>query len=412
MSRLTRSALMLALSNVGGAALSFALSALIGRALGQDGLGVYATALAWAFPLSLAGEFGLGTLLTRELAYNPDAAPALLQAGARARLALGGGLTLLLVIIAPALSRDLSVVRGLQIAAPLILILPFFSLFSAVFRAQQRMWPLPWLNIGMLAAQIILTIAVFQAGGGVLEALAVNTLTSAGQLIAAWWIYRRWFYREGSPARLPLRAMLRRAWPFALAALLAALQSRIGAVLLEQLADTTQAGYYAAAVRFAEAGRILPNAVFGALLPALAALSQDRPALEKVFHRATWGLAAFGMLAGAAGALIAPDLLRLTYGLAFPPAAAALATALWGLLPALLRGGRTLYWYAHGREQYTNGVTAVTLAGQILLSWQLIPAHGAAGAALAGLAADTAACALLWLPVKPRATRSPYIPVG
>ena len=137
--RLTRSALTLLLSNLGGAALAFVLSVLIGRALGQDGLGVYATALAWVFPLALMAEFGLGTLVTREVAHDPSAAAALLHVAARARLALGGGLMLLLVIAAPALSRDALVVRGLQLSAPLVVILPFFSLFSAVFRAHQQL---------------------------------------------------------------------------------------------------------------------------------------------------------------------------------------------------------------------------------------------------------------------------------
>ncbi len=410
--RLTRSALTLLLSNLGGAALAFVLSVLIGRALGQDGLGVYATALAWVFPLALMAEFGLGTLVTREVAHDPSAAATLLHVAARARLALGGGLMLLLVIAAPALSRDALVVRGLQLSAPLVVILPFFSLFSAVFRAHQQMWPLPWLNIGMLAIQIPVTILAFQAGGGALAALAINTLTSAGQLTAAWWIYRRWFHAEDKPRPLPLAPVLRRAWPFALAALLAALQIRIGAILLEQLADTSQAGYYAAASRLAEAGRIIPNAFFGALLPALAALSQDLSALDRLFRRTAWGLAAFGALAAAAGALFASDILRLTYGAAFIPAEPALSAALWGLLPGLLRGGRTLYWYARGREQYTNGVTALTLAGQVALSLWLIPPYGAAGAALAALAADAAACALLWLPLRLRATTRQYTLAG
>ncbi len=269
-SRLSRNTLTLLTSNVGSAILSFLLSVLIGRALGGDGLGVYAAALAWVFPLSLAAEFGLSTLITRDVAQNPDTAEAYLHATTIPRLWLGGTLTLLLFLVAPLLSSDPAIVAGLRISAPLILILPFFGAFTAVFRAHQIMWPIPPLNLGMLVIQVTLTAIVFLTGGGVLLALAVNTLTSAGQLAAAWAIYHFRFRRPSASKNVPalqVKALLRRAWPFALAAVLAALQTRAGTILLEQLAPTIQVGYYAAATRFVEAARMIPNALFGALVP-------------------------------------------------------------------------------------------------------------------------------------------------
>src|SRR5438477_12267695 len=88
---LSRNTLILLISNVGSAVLSFVLSVLIGRALGQDGLGVYSTALAWITPLSLVAEFGLGTLMTRDIAQNPASEAAYLRLTTWARLWLGGG---------------------------------------------------------------------------------------------------------------------------------------------------------------------------------------------------------------------------------------------------------------------------------------------------------------------------------
>jgi O-antigen/teichoic acid export membrane protein len=122
---------------------------------------VYATALAWVFPLSLAADFGLGTLITREVAAAPGSASDYLRSAAAARLWLGGALMLLLMFAAPFLSSNPAVVLGLQISAPLIVILPSFGGFTAVFRARQDMWPIAWLNLGMLGAQVALTALVF-----------------------------------------------------------------------------------------------------------------------------------------------------------------------------------------------------------------------------------------------------------
>src|SRR5262245_51523528 len=112
--RLSTNTLTLLVSNGGSALLSFVLSVLIGRALGQDGLGVYATALAWVFPLSLLADFGLSTLITRDVAQNLDSAADILRETTFARIVLGGGLMLILALTAPFLSSDTQVIQGIQ----------------------------------------------------------------------------------------------------------------------------------------------------------------------------------------------------------------------------------------------------------------------------------------------------------
>lgn len=382
--------------------LSFVLSVLIGRVLGEEGLGVYTTALAWVFPLSLVAEFGLGTLMTRDIAAEVSRQQAYLAQTTRIRLWIGGCLTILLILIAPILSGDELVIQGLQISAPLIVILPFYGAFTAIFRARQVMWPIALLNVGMLLTQVILTALVFAGGGGVMAALVVNTGTSAGQLLAAWLIYRSRFYQTNDLHKFGVAnqwtTILRRAWPFAIAAILAAAQTRVSVILLEQLTNTSEVGYYAAASRFVEAGRMLPNALFGALFPALAALVINPTAFQKLFRRVMIGLLVFGLFFGIGFSLFAQIAIDLTYGETFNPAISVLQLAAWSLLPGLLRGARTLYWYAYEREQFVNIITVLALIGQVILSLWLIPILGALGVAVVNVIVETTALILLWRP--------------
>lgn len=397
--RLSRHVFTLLVSNLGGALLSFILSALIGRALGTDGLGVYAVALAWVFPLALLVDFGLSTLLTRDLAADPHATAETLPLAALARLILGGTAVILLFLAAPLLSDDARIVTGIRISAPLAVIMPFYSLFTAAYKAYGAMWPVPYLNIGMLAAQVILTAIVFARGEGVLAALIVNTATSAGQLAAAWLIYRWRFYTPGALGAdaLPrMSALLRKALPFALAALFAVLQVRLSVILLERLSSAAEAGFFSAANRFVEAARLFPNAFFGALFPLLAALSADPAEMQTAFHRAMRGLALFGAAAALSGWLLAAWAVTLVYGESFAPAAPVLQALMLSLLFSVLRGGRTLYWYAHGREGFVNGVNGVVIALQTIISLLVIPSTGAAGAAWAHVIVEAAGLALLW----------------
>ncbi|MEP7291549.1 MAG: oligosaccharide flippase family protein, partial [Chloroflexota bacterium] len=377
----------------------FVLSALIGRALGTEGLGAYAVAMAWVLPLSLVVEFGLSTLMQRDLAADLSATRSYLENVVLARLGIGGAIMLLLLVAAPLISADPQVIVGLRISAPLVIILPLFSTFTALYKAHGAMWPVPYLNIGMLVAQVLLTAASLVAGGGIVAVLILNVTTSAVQLAAAWLIYRWRFYTaagEGlnlTPAILPI---LRRAFPFALAALFAALQTRLSVILLEQLATTAEVGYFSAAARFVEAARMIPNAFFGALFPALAALAADRLLMRQTFRRGMIGLSVFGVAAGVGFSLLALPLVSLTYGAEFSPAAPVLQVLGWSLLFSNLRGARTLYLYALGQERRVNWINGIVIVVQGGLSLLLIPAAGAFGVAIVHGVVEIIALVLLW----------------
>jgi O-antigen/teichoic acid export membrane protein len=96
---------------------------------------------------------------------------------------------------------------------------------------------------------------------------------------------------------------------------------------------------------------------------------------------------------------LSPWIVEATYGANFASAIPVLQLLMWSLLPALLRAGRTLYWYALGQESFVNIVTGIAVALQIVLSWWFIPGYGALGAAAATIVVESLVFALLWRPV-------------
>jgi O-antigen/teichoic acid export membrane protein len=409
---LSRNTFILTISNIGGAGLSFLLTVLIGRMLGERGLGVYAVALAWVYPLNLLVEFGLGTLMMRDLASRPEMTPNYLRAVVSARLIMGGIVVVLLLVSAPLISSDPVIIAGLHVSAPMVVILPLFSTFTAVFRARQVMMPVMWLNLGMLAAQLALTWLLLASGGDVVGALILNTVTSAGQLVAAWAWYRARFssqteftdvdvqllpqsLRSETGQGVSIFRLLGRAAPFALAAVFAALQARLTIILLESYTATTEVGYFTAANRFVEAARLLPNAFFGALFPVLSGVVLDQTRIMGMFKRAMRALALFGVLGATALIVLGGWLLPVTFGAGFAPAVPVLQVLALSLPLFALRGARTIYWYACGGEHYVNWVNGGVVLMQLALGMWLIPLYGAVGAALCVVLVDGAALALL-----------------
>lgn len=393
LTRLSRDTLLLLLSNGGGALLLFALSALIGRGLGSAGLGVYAFALAWVYPLGLLVEFGLTTLMLRDTGANRALLPVYMDALTRARLMIGGALMIAFYALAPLINRDPAVVIGLQVSAPLLIVQPFYSQFTTVFRLIGAVWTIPALNLGMIAAQVALTAISLTHGGDVIHALILNTVTSAGQLIAAWLLYRWYANRLRAPipaehpriVNLKLAPLLRAALPFALAGIFAALITRVPAVMLGMLTTTAQVGYFNAASRLVEAARLVPNAFFGAYFPALAQTTAQPARLRRAFIRANFALGAFGVIVALIFSFYRTPLITLVYGADFGTAEGVLLILGWSLIFFAVGGTQTLYLYARQREVAVSSVNGTLVLIQIGLCWGLVQVAGAVGAASAVL---------------------------
>lgn len=384
----------LAVGNVVGAALGFAIAVLIGRVTGETGLGVYAAAAAWIFPVGLLVDAGVSAPLTREAAAYPLRAGSLLRAALRARLVMGGAAMFALFALAPVLTGTPQAADALRWGAPLVLLNPAVSAYTAVFRARRQMRHAALLNVGMLGGQTALTALALLAGWGVVGAVIANVVSSAGQLAAAHLTYRRDNLPTDSATVNPW-PMVRAAWPFALAAVLAALQMRMGTALSEIWAGAAAAGLYAAAYRFIEAARLIPQAGFDALLPTLSALRDQPDAFARQARQMGIRVALYGVAFGVGCWLLADWFVPLAFGADFAPAGDLLRGMGVALLPMSLKYWAGVAWIARGHERRVTQLNAVGLAAQFIYSALLIPAYGASGAAFALVLGETTGAALL-----------------
>ena len=375
--RLSRNTFILLVSNGGSAILSFVLAILIGRFYGEGGLGIYAGVLAWIFPLSFIVEFGFGTLITRDVAQNPDLAPDYLRLTWQFRIMIGGLIVAGLCIISPVLSDQ---PIGMIISSPLLIILPAYSAYTAIFRAHQRMLPIAFLNLGMLMAQVIFTGFAIITQAELIWLFVINTLTSLAQLLTARWVYQRYFYvKPKSDSSLQLRDIIRQSRPFAFAGILSAVQARFGILWLETVSTPIIVGLFVASLRFIDGAKMIPNALFGAIYPALSALKNNGQRLKRLFIQSQLGVGIYGIAVAVFLWLFASDLLSITFGGDFVQATSALTIMGIMLVPFLLRSTWSLYWYAIGREKAVNNILVANLLFLMLMpmiQWFIINYRG------------------------------------
>lgn len=396
--RLKRGAVILLASNIGGAFLSFLLAALIARSLGETSFGIYSAVSAWIYPLAILADMGISTLMTRDLGESPALANQMAYTALLWRILIGGGILLAILGFAPLLSDEPLVIMGLQLSAPMVVILPMFSTLSAIFKAVDAIGWVLALNIGMLAVQLALTAAAIAGGGTIMDVTVLNVLTSLGQLLAAVLIEKRYIGRAPLarwPSGRDMQTMLRASFPFAASAALSAVQMRAAVIALESLSSLAAVGLFAAMTRFTDAARLAPNALFGAMMPVLASISRERDAREHTFNRILAGLLAFGAACIIGSLALGGWAIGFVYGGAFADGFPVLFVLVLALAIGTLRGAYTLYEFAVRREHMVNAVNLLSLALQIILGLLLIPGLGALGAAWSVLAAESIALACL-----------------
>lgn len=382
MQQLSQNALILLINNFATAVLAFALTIIISRGLGDSAFGQYAAVMAWVLPLTLVADFGLNTLITRDVAQHPALAQFYLHRSHMVRALVGTAVVVGVWMTAPLLSDEALVVMGLRVAILLAVIDAFFGSYTAVFRAWERFTPIVILNVGYLGLQVASALIIVAQNGDIVQLLALIVAADIVQLGFAWLLWQRWRHDRGYTVQdgLKLHTLTRRTRPFVVAGVLAMLQMRVMIILLDQLVSTAAVGWYAAAFRLVEAARMAPNAYFVALFPRLAALVVQPQHFAKIIHWSALALIAYGIGFGIVMHFTGEWLVLTLFGEEFAATIAILGVLSWSLLPSTLRALLTLYHYAYNDEGYVNKCLLLGLVIQLGAGVGLVLRYGVAAA--------------------------------
>jgi polysaccharide transporter, PST family len=203
------------------------------------------------------------------------------------------------------------------------------------------------------------------------------------------------FYRRGDGPPLAqwrpnvrrMRDLLRRSWPLAVAAGLGVTQQRIDQVMLGQMLDSTEVGWYAAAARLSQLWYFVPMALATAVFPATVRARETSRELyyrrmQAFFNLMLWLAIAISLPA----ALVAEPVIHVLYGDAYARSADVLQIHIWSLVLTSLGIATGNWMIAEGLTGAILGFSIVSVSVNILLNLLLIPSYGAVGAAWATLA--------------------------
>ncbi|MEO6463130.1 MAG: flippase, partial [Candidatus Eisenbacteria bacterium] len=374
------------------AVINVAAMVLLGRALGAEGYGNYAFYYALIPLLSNLAGAGIGIVVTREIARDPECAPRLLGDAILVRLVFGILVLVAVALVTPRLYGPGETLLVLVVTAAALL--DFSQDVSIwVLRAHERLdlearlllvSQLVW--VGLIAAAVFLD-------AGLTALLGAATIAFAVRAVVGAWVVHRGFHRPRyAPDLRRIGSLLKEGLPFGLALFGVVLYGRIGLLTLKSLATALDVSYFQVAYLLSQPFTFVATALAMAMFPRLARRALEPSAeLRASLRRALKCQILMGLPLTLGLVLLAEPLIDLLFhGHGFNQAATALRIMSLGITVIFLNHAARYALAALDRQRDYLVAVGLGIAVNATLCALLVPRLGFAGACLAFLAAELA----------------------
>jgi O-antigen/teichoic acid export membrane protein len=383
-------------SYVGVVALSLISAALLTRHLGVVRFSEYTTVISLVGVIASVTDAGMSNLGTREYTVRVGAQRDALMRdllGLRVMLTMVG--VALAAMFALAVGYDSSLLAGTVLAALAVVALVFQHTLSIPLTTALRLGVISGLDLARQAVTVVFIVALIALGEGVLALLAVGLVVNLllipptaalvrGQISTRLALHpRRWATLLGLTVT------------FSLASAANTIYLYTAQILTSLVADGYQSGLFAASFRVFIVIAAVPGMLVAVTLPVLARAARDDRArlgyaLQRTFEVSLIvGVAA--LLGAVAGARF---IIEVVAGPQFAGAVGALRIEGVALLASFVLAGWGFALLALRRHRELLFANLVALVVSAVLTLILAQAHGAQGAAIASVCAESTLAAL------------------
>ena len=379
--------------------IDFAFAMLRLRILAPVGEGSYAFVIAIYGFFEVVVRFGLGTLLTRDVAQNKEDAGRYLAnvLSLRVLLWLISLPVLLLVAGIYAASGNLSVqeAQALALFAAALLFASVADSFSSVFMAYEKMEYPAGIATAIATAKVALGALVLlpPISAGFVGLAAVSLAMNIVQSIWLWIVLRRQIpFHLGAIDRALQKAMLIASYPLMLNHLLASIFWRIDLWLLKPMVGAASVGIYSAGVKYLDGFNVIPSYFTLAIFPLMSRYAKDsHESLVRAYQLAIRLLVMVALPIAILVTVLATPLIRILGGAAFlPDSALALTLLIWSIPMGFVNSVTQYVLIAVGQQRFLTRAFVIGVSFNVVANLIMIPRFGFAGAAVATILSEWA----------------------
>lgn len=395
--RIAKNTIAPILLNLVNKAIDMAFAMLMLRILGPEDAGRYYLAVVVIGWFDILINFGLNTLITREVAKDRALADRQLTNSILLRLGLWCfSLPLMaLFFLFRRFTKPLDGATMVAIGLFLIGLLPsnFSASLTALFNAFERMEiPAAITTVTTLLKVGLGTVALF-VGTGYVGLAAVSIVVNVITLGVLYFLLRRIYTPHWAPDWPLQRRMLDDAWPLMVNLLLASLFFKVSVFLLEWLVpDARVLGWYSTAYKYIDAVGVIPAYFTLAIFPLMARYAaSDREALLRAYRLAIKLLTVAAVSLGFVFSLGAREWIGLLGGSQYlPQAADVLRVMIWYMPIGFINSVTQYVLIALNQQRFLTRAFLIGLGFNVLANVLLIPRVGYMAAAYVAIASELA----------------------
>lgn len=362
----------------------------VARYMGPEMYGHYNYIFSFVIIFSVCGALGLEGVVIRELVKRPEEKNRILGSAFLLKVigALAGmGLTIATASLMNVKTPDWLVL--ISVSTLSFLFMPFEVLdyfFQSLVMSKYIVFAK---NFSLIASSAI-RLYLISSGGTLLSFLIVNVIEAALTFVALIVL----FFRKGriSDWRFSwplMKTLMIDSFPLMMTYLMTLIGMKIDQLMLLEMIDEKQLGYYSAAIKLSEIWYLIPMSVCSTFFPILISIKKRSVGL---YMRRFQML--YDFMAVTAFAIILPvsilsgRIIPLLYGGRYASSAAILAVHVWAVLPVFMSVVCQYYLIVEKKQRLSFYKTVISVITTVISNYVLIPMYAATGAAFARLISE------------------------
>lgn len=397
--------------------IDMAFAMLMLRILGPVNAGQYSLAIVVIGWFDILTNFGLNTLLTREVAKTPADANRYLSNTAALRVVLWLASIPLLTgfFLTRAVTKPLEPATILAISLFALGLLPsnMSASLSAVFNAYERMEVPASITTFTTLLKVTLGTVALIAGTGYVGLAGVSIIVNIVTMLVLYTLARSMLFRPHIEIDWAFqKRMFRTSYPLMINLLLATLFFKVAMLLLEWLIpDPRVLGWYGAAYKYVDAVQVIPAYFTMALFPLMSRYAESgRDSLLRAYHLAVKLLIVVAIPAAWIGWGMAHEMITVLGGSQYlPEGATILQVMIWYMPIGFINSVTQYVLIALDQQRFLTRAFAIGLAFNVIANLVFITRLGFMASAYVAVASELALLIPFYIGVRRHLARIPWL---
>ena len=198
------------------------------------------------------------------------------------------------------------------------------------------------------------------------------------------------YQKEGGPklrfSKEIAKDLVKNSYHFILSSLMVVIFNQTDKIMLKQILNETETGYYSIAANLCNMWPIFLMAIITSANPIIMeAKKHDEEIYKKRVRQCYAGVIYVSAIVSLGITILAPFIINTLYGPQYTRSIYSLQILTWSVLFSYLGVARGAWIVSEGLQKYVKYLTGVGAVANIIINWLLIPSLGATGASIATL---------------------------